>query len=285
MATLNRSNRSDRPRLLRLPGGFALLGVGLLSALLAAGGAAASGGTSIANAPLVQPGVQESGNTMTDATSQGSEGIGRLSGCWNDLEYWRLALTAGDDVQISGHAVSPGANLEIAVFPPGTTSANIANAAAVGDGLPPSRALHFTATSTGSYPLVAGPNCYDGTDGPFDFIVAVTHNAASEVASVSLPALTHLAAAGSVTASVRGAGGAPITDSKLVLRLFGTWQDAPSGPATAHLLATASPKGGSAQFVFHLPKKLSGSTVGLHVTGGGSGYRPVSSAVVKATIS
>jgi hypothetical protein len=276
--------RSDSPRLARPTRWFALLGCGFVSVLIAAGSAAASGGTSITSGPLIQPGVQESANTTTDATTQGSEGIGLLSGCWNDLEYWRLPLTAGDDVQISGHAISPAANLEIAVFPPGTTSANIARASAVGDGLPPSRALHFTASLTGTYPLVAGPTCYDGTDGPFDFVVTVTHNAAGAIAAVSLPAIAHVASAGVLAATVRASDGAPLTDPKLVLRLFGTWQDTPSGPATAHLLATASPKGGSARFAFQLPKKLSGSAVQLHVTGGGTGYRSVSSAVLRVTV-
>jgi hypothetical protein len=179
--------------------------------LIAVGGATASGGTSIAGAPLVQSGVQESANTVTDATSQGSEGIGRTSGCWTDLEYWRLPLVAGDDVLITGGAVSPGANLEIAVFPPGTTNANIANASAVGDGLPLGRGLHFTASSTGTYPVVAGPTCYDGTDGPFDFVVTVTHTAASLDASASLPSVMHVAAAGEVAAIVRASDGASIS--------------------------------------------------------------------------
>jgi hypothetical protein len=132
---------------------------------------------------------------------------------------------------------------------------------------------------------VAGPTCYDGTDGPFDFVVTVTHNAASLVASVVLPALTHVAATGAVTVTVRTSDGAPITDPKLVLRLLGTWKDTPTGSPTAHLLATASPKAGTARFVIHLPKTLGGSTVQLHVTGGGAGYRPISSAVLKVPVS
>ncbi len=262
-----------------------LLVFGLLSALLVVGAAAASGGTTIAAAPLIQSGAQETGNTAADSTTEGSEGIGQSSGCWNDLEYWRLPLVVGDSVLISGGAVSPGANFEIAVFPPGTTNANIANASAVEDGLPLSRSLHFTADATGTYPLVAGPNCYDGTDGPFSFRVTVTHSTGGLGAVVTLPPLRQIADAGAVAANVRTSSGASITDPQLVLRLYGSWKETPSALAKAHLLATASPKDGSARFEFHLPAGLNGVTVELHVAGTGSGYRPVSSAVLKVTVS
>ena len=79
----------------------------MISALVAVGAAAGSGGTSIASAPVVQPGVQLSGDTSTDATANGSIGSEESTGCWNDVEYRRLPLTAGAQVLIKGTAVSP----------------------------------------------------------------------------------------------------------------------------------------------------------------------------------
>ena len=212
-------------------------------------------------------------------------GVGLSSGCWTDLEYWRVPLTVGDNVMIEGGAVSPGDNLEIAVFPPGTTSKNIASAVAVKYGLPLSKAIQFTATATGTYPVVAGPTCYDGTDGPFDFTFTIKHGSGAVKATVALSHVSQLSAAGTVTATVHAADGSPITNPQLVLKLYGTWKDTPSGPAKAHLLATASPMDGSVKFVVHLPKTVSGSSVQLHVSGSGAGYEPVSSRVLKVSIS
>ena len=126
------------------------LAVGL-GALVVAATAGAVGGTSIAAAPSIQPGVQQTANTALDSTSPGDEGIGQLSGCWHDLEWWRVSLMRGDDVVIKGGATDSGENLLVAVFPPGTTAANVATAKAVRYGLPLSKALEFTAPSTGTY--------------------------------------------------------------------------------------------------------------------------------------
>src|SRR5438477_1055442 len=93
----------------------------MISALVAVGAAAGSGGTSIASAPVIRPGVQLSGDTSTDATANGSIGSEESTGCWDDVEYWRLSLTAGDQVLIKGTAVSPAHHFGIGLFPAGTT--------------------------------------------------------------------------------------------------------------------------------------------------------------------
>ena len=67
-------------------------------------------------------------------------------------------------------------NLEVAVFPAGTTGTNLANAQAVKTGFPSNVPIEFTASKTGSYPLAAGPNCYNGANGPFSFVVTVSHH-------------------------------------------------------------------------------------------------------------
>ncbi len=243
------------------------MALGLTLALAVAASASAAGGTSIASAPLIQPGAQQAANTTTDPTSPGDDGIGQLSGCWHDLEWWRVSLTAGDDVVIKGGATDSGENLLVAVFPPGTTAANVARATAVKYGLPLSKALEFTAPSTGTYPVAAGPNCYNGADGPFAFAVSVTHGVAPH-AVVALVKTSTVRASGAIVATVQ-ANGSPVTDATLVLKLYGTWKGA------AHLLGSATPKSGAAHFTFHIPAGMSGTTIRLRVTGQGVTSRPV----------
>src|SRR6059058_6531604 len=107
-----------------------------ISALVAVGAAAGSGGTSIASAPVIRPGVQLSGDTSTDATANGSIGSEESTGCWNDVEYRRLPLTAGDQVLIKGTAASPAHHFGIGLFPAGTIDRNIGKAIAVASAFP-----------------------------------------------------------------------------------------------------------------------------------------------------
>jgi len=149
----------------------------MISALVAVGTAAAAGGTSIATAPLVRPGVQLSGDTSQDATANGTIGSEESTGCWNAVEYWRLPLTAGDQVLIEGTAVSPAHHFGIGLFPAGTTDRNIGKAIAVTSAFPRRAPIHFAARSSGTYALVIGPTCYNATDGPYTFVVTVRHKA------------------------------------------------------------------------------------------------------------
>ena len=152
-----------------------LVGV-IVVALATAGAAMASGGRSISAAPTISPGAKVSENSGIDQTAPGGDNVGQ--GCFNDVEYWRLPLTAGDQVEIKGSETSPGRGFQIAVFAPVATDKNIAYASSVAHGFTAERPVRFTASSTGVYPLVAGPNCYNGTDGPYTFVVTVTHHKA-----------------------------------------------------------------------------------------------------------
>jgi hypothetical protein len=157
---------------LRSSGLVALL---LVAASLWAGAAHAGGGASIASAPIVKLGAEQVQNTASDRTSTGDVGSGTSLGCWNDHEFWRVPLAAGDAVLLKGTSVSPGHSFSIAVFPAGTTDRNVSKATAIVVGFPDRAPVRFTARSTGTYALVAGPNCYDGTDGTFKFSVTVRH--------------------------------------------------------------------------------------------------------------
>src|SRR6266550_4521037 len=143
----------------------------LLAALVAVGPAAAAGGKSIASAPLLRPGVEASGDTSKDETADGSIGSDESLGCWNDLEYWRLALAAGDQVLIKGAALSPAHHFGIGFFPAGTTDRNLGKAIAVVSSFPRRGPIRFTARSSGTQILVIGPTCYNATDGPYRFVV------------------------------------------------------------------------------------------------------------------
>ena len=240
------------------------------------GAAAASGGTSIAKAPLLASAAKLSGDTTSDSTTPGDNGIGFDSGCWHDLEFWRLELGAGDAATFSGGGIDPGDNFELGVFPPGTIDATLARANSVKNGFPKQRPVVYDAVVPGTYVLVAGPNCYNGVDGPFGITVTVVHGAAPVKTDVTLPA--QVAASGSVAVTVKGPAGVAITDPKLVLKLYGTWAGA------SHLLGSASPSAGTARFTVSLPGVLKGTRIGLQVTGGGNGYASVKSASVQRRV-
>ncbi len=259
-------------------------------ALVATGEALAAGGTSIAAAPVIQSGVQQAMNSSSDATVLGSKGSQNV-GCWIDYEYWRLPLTAGDQVAIGGILEGLSTNFEVGIFPPGTTDASIVNAKAVTTGFPnPGHMVRFTAGSSGTYVLLSGPNCYNGNDGPFAFTVTVTPGAVASGAGAQqalavLPAITHLPTSGALAVNVHTSSGTSISDAHLVLELYGTWKNSGAASATAHLLATASPRNGSARFSFHLPASLKGTTIKLRVVASASsGYQAVSSAVATVAV-
>lgn len=235
---------------------------------LAAAPATAAGGTSIATAPLVTPGVAQSSDTATDSTVVGTDGS-QVTGCWIDFEYWRLALGAGSVLTISGSEGVPASSFEVGVFPPGTSNASIGTTAALASGFPEQgRVLRFTAPAGGTYVLVAGPNCYNGMNGPYSFVATVAAPPAGSAASqrpvVTLPPLGGLPRSGVLVASVRTAAGAPIGDARLELTLEATVVAAGAGAAPI-ILARATPAGGAAHFRFRLPAMLHARSVRLRV--------------------
>jgi hypothetical protein len=140
---------------------FRLPAVALVATLAAPAGALGAGGTTIASAPTIAPGATITANSATDQTAVGDDGVGFESGCWDAVEYWKMPLTAGDAVTVSVTIDVPSYNLEIGVFPAGTTDKTLANAHSVKTGLPTDKVpLTFTAPATGTYALAAGPNCY-----------------------------------------------------------------------------------------------------------------------------
>ena len=253
------------------------------AAAIAAAAALGAGGTSIAGAPVIRPGAEEVLNTTTDRTVPGTDGS-EQTGCWSDFEYWRLSLVAGDDVTFRGRANGASGFL-VGVFPAGTTDANIRTTTAIALGkVPNSGPLRFKATSTGTYPVVVGPNCHDGMDGELAFTTTVAHSAVKQKVVATLDHVARIPLSGVVTATVRAPYSGAIHDPNLALKLYGTWRDGTAGAATSQLLATSSPKQGTVRFRYRLPAALSGKTVQLTIGGGGGDYQPVSSPAVTVAV-
>jgi hypothetical protein len=145
-----------------------------VAAATATGVAAASGGLSIAHAPMISAGAKVSENSQVDPTAPGGDAVGQ--GCFNDVEYWRIQLRAGDKVEVKGTETIAARGFLVAFFAPGTTDKKIASATSVAHGFTGEHSMRFRAKATGVYPIAAGPNCYNGTDGPYTFVVTVTHH-------------------------------------------------------------------------------------------------------------
>jgi len=113
-------------------------------------------------------------DSQVDRTAPGGDAVGQ--GCFNDVEYWRIQLKAGDKVEVKGTESIAARGYLIAFFAPGMTDKKVAFATSVAHGFTAEHAVRFTAKATGVYPIVAGPNCYNGTDGPYTFVVTVSHH-------------------------------------------------------------------------------------------------------------
>jgi len=153
-----------------------LLALGALCvvALTSASAALASGGATIAAAPVVKAGVAETGDTRVQATGNGSIGSDLSPGCWTDVQYWRLPLVAGDQIVVKGTATPPAYHFQVGLFPAGTTDKNINSKVAAVSPFPTRGTIRFNAAKSGTYALVFGPGCYDSAEGPYTFTVSVT---------------------------------------------------------------------------------------------------------------
>jgi hypothetical protein len=242
----------------------ALIGFCALLAICVGIARATAGGSTIASALIVTPGVSENGTTASYTDS-----------CQNGFEFWTLQLTQGDLVKITWSA-SPAVDT-LALWPAATADADD-NGCLYPFGLPhwmvspvvqdSSGSAQMVATTTGRYPLLFLDTTGVPNAGPFSFTAVVLH-----AASVTLPHISALPGAGSLTASVLAPDSSPISDSTLKLTLKGYWG------ARAHTIATATPTDGSATFNYSLPASLWGKKIRLEITGGGakSNYQAVTS--------
>ncbi len=258
--------------------GLAVVGVCALVAICASvASATVGGGGSIATAPAVPAGVEQSGNTtaFTDA-------------CGLGYEFWTLQLKKGDLVKITWGATA--AVDALSLWSPDTVDADHPSCLYGGgltgwDGWTASPVLYDSNALTtgsqrlaqtvvqtdGSYPLLL-LDATGASAGPYSFTAVVLH-----AASVTLPHRSTIPGAGTLKASVVDPDAVGIDDSTLKLTLHGYWSARRGAPPRPHKLATARPTNGSATFSYSLPARVWGKKIRVDISGGGSSYQPVTS--------
>ncbi len=223
---------------------------------MTAGSAAAYGGTSIAQAPTITPGQQLFGDTSIGNYPRSCRDHGTA-------DFWKLQLVAGDDVTINWETTGDYLRV-IDVWPANTDDFNINNREPFQIfflGANRKQQSKFTANASGAYPLVFNNSC--GGTGPYSFVTYVTHRLTlfAPRAPRASTRTTRL------VVRVRTPDGQPITDSRLRVKLEGSWR------GTWHGLASAAPQSGRASLSFKVPRSLRGTRIRLRIRAGGGGYR------------
>ena len=128
--------------------------------------AGVGGSDTIATAPLLTPGVTVSGNTAADADI--GHDLKSDQSCTSDEELWRLQLLRGDRVTLGGRTEPPASRFDVEAIPPGVSEPQLLGTAPIG-GIASgslSESLSFTASASGIWLVVVGPDC-SGSDGPY----------------------------------------------------------------------------------------------------------------------
>ncbi len=225
------------------------------AALTCAAAGLASGGTSIASAPVVPVGQQEFGDTAK--VPQNSYGYSK--------EFWKLPLRAGDRVRIDWEEAT-GTEVRLYVYPPSTTDYTMGSTYATfeqGADANGKNELVFAATGSGTWPLVFASSAISAeTPGSYDFVVYVQHQL-----RLFLPALSSLGRRAVVRVGVHAPDGTPLTAPALRLRLEANWR------AGWRTIASASPHAGVAVFHLAVPANVTGRIL-LRVRASGASYLP-----------
>jgi hypothetical protein len=224
--------------------------------------AIADGGTDIASAPAIAPGVMEFGNT-NDALLP--------YGCDEQIaDFWTIDLIAGDKVTFNWGSESDFVQ-DIDIFPPGTNDYNIEsqhdNGKYVTDtvGENGKEQTVFTASQTGNYPLDFNAGCGSDDPGPYYFTAYVDHGLVLSLQQK--PARHHST---TFRLALHTPNGAAVSASTLTA----TYADKVRGRWTT-LTSTRAPYGTTVKW----PKPDAGKTESVRVTVSGSGYQTASSTV------
>lgn len=215
-----------------------------------------TGGTSIANAPVVPFGQQQFGNLAPM----------RRDNSGYKKEFWKISLVTGDRVKIDFEAVTRQSFDEFFVMPVGTTDYTLNSTSGLFYARPSANdkgELAFTAPQSGTYPVVFRKeiNCCSGPGGGYDFNVFAHH-----ALRLFLGGRPSVSTAGSIPVSARLADGTAISDQSLRISLLGIWR------GKAHVLGAGTPKNGLARLAFRVPRSLRGRTIRLQAKGEGSAY-------------
>ena len=258
---------------------------GMVVLASSAASATDGGGTSVASASLVRPGVPEYGNTASGSVAQPSN-----AQCNSNIQFWKIPLLAGDQVTVTGRAISPASNINVWFYPPGTTDASFSSGnfpnpdwSGSTNGGPTAggtlgQSIVFTVPATGVYPVLIG-QC-GGQDGPYEFEVSVKHAAVLYSRSLLRTGVT-----GDLIAYVRTPGGHPISDPSLVVTLYGFWRDNSVLPVSKHVVAKAHVSGGVVKLPFHLPAATVHKAVTFVLVAAGPDYLPSNHLNVKDIVS
>jgi hypothetical protein len=236
-----------------------LLATVLVSALACAGAAIATGGTTVANAPVVQPGQAYFGNTATAAID---------AGWWNGYEFWRIDLLTGDSLTVNFENTDgtvKGINV-VYLYGPSATDYNLSPEVT---GAQPNGSFHgqlqYEASAGGRYTLDFESAIYTPTDaymGPYQFVAYVKHVVVLSASPKKLPR------SGTLRVLVRHADGSAISDPGLKLSLF-----ARINSGWRKVSGVAHPSAGKTNISFKLPLSAVGKKLKIRVVAQGASYK------------
>lgn len=234
--------------------------------------ASASGGASIASAPLVVYGQQEFGNTASDGGNASPNGVSL--DCDNGPNYeslWNLPVVAGDKVTIDYEGAIGG----LLIFETGTTDYSVGSAR-YRESYPGENRkgeFVFSAPRTGIMPINFFLGCASYGPGPYDFTAADRHKLI-----LSLAPRAYIIPTNTLTAQVHLADGSPAPDG-LAFWLRAYW------PRHGFAEYRAKTTGGTLRFPLALPASTEHQTVTFVVVRpAGAHYQTAKSALMHAHV-
>lgn len=239
-----------------------LVGAALAILAFSPAAARASGGQTIASAPVVPWGQQQFGNLVDGGVTANSCGDSIYT------EWWLLSVISGDRVTIDWEAQEIDYT-ELDVYPRGTTDFNYPQASVTARSTLNSNAkaeLALTANSTGNMPVAITSStwsCLAGTPGPYDFTAYVRH-----AVVLGVPKRASLSRRGVLRVAVHNPDGGPVSDPALrvSLQLLG------GSVRRWRTVGSATPADGHAAISYAAPRSMRSRRVLMRVVASGAAY-------------
>ncbi len=186
---------------------------------------------------------------MRPPVTYGQQAFGNTSSGFKDSDgrywsWWALSVTSGDDVEHGSHGLSSNGRGEERV----------------------------TAPNTGVIPIafVSESCCSSGKPGPYDFTAPVLR-----AVVLSIPSVSALPAAGTISVGVHNPDGAPINDPGGLSVTFDIISAGSSAPTP---VGSGKAVNGTATMAYSVPPVDVGSSVKIEATSAGTAYLAASSA-------
>jgi len=230
---------------------LSLISVGVVAAMAhSATGAMKTGGSSIAQAPVVLPATTYNGDTSQAVILD-----------YNHWEFWKVALLNGDKVTFDWKDDADTSNF-FAFWGPSATDYNFHDDRTVydyqtGDG-PQSHEFVFNVKrGNGVYPFAFFTSedclfCVFTNPGPYHFVFYVRH-----AIQLNLQPLSVVSRSGRVVVGAQAGDGSLLSNGDLKVGLWGLWSK------KWHRLAQATPANGKLVFRLHLSKTFHGKQIRL----------------------